>query len=97
MQQSTASPRTASITIDDIISVFRIATQHQYNARELDTTVSLISFFENYIRLFFFKNATIELHVTNLFGQDFDYQVYLQSHLFFCKCFFLYHIVNFKY
>ena len=39
MQQSTASPRTASLTIDDIISVFRISTQHQYNARELDTPV----------------------------------------------------------
>ena len=42
MQQATASPRTITITIDDIISVFRISTQHQYNARELDTPVCLI-------------------------------------------------------
>jgi hypothetical protein len=39
MQSSTGIARPASITIDDIISMFRIATQHQYNARDLDTTV----------------------------------------------------------
>lgn len=42
MQQAAAPPRTPAITIDDIISVFRISTQHQYNARELDTPVCLI-------------------------------------------------------
>jgi len=59
MQQTEISPRQgAAVGIDDIITLFRLSTQHQYNARELDTT-----------------NATIELNVTSLFGQDFEYQL----------------------
>jgi hypothetical protein len=44
MQQTTASSRPATIQIDDIIAVCRSATQNQYSARELHTTVCLICF-----------------------------------------------------
>ncbi len=46
MQQGSTSSRATSININDIITVLRIGTQNQYNARELHTTVSLSFFFE---------------------------------------------------
>ncbi|CAF3858306.1 unnamed protein product [Adineta steineri] len=50
MEQSTASPRTTTINIDDIITVLRIATQNQYSARELHTTNATIEL--NFTSLF---------------------------------------------
>lgn len=41
MQQESTSTRSTSINIDDIVAVLRLATQNQYNARELHTTVRL--------------------------------------------------------
>lgn len=47
MQQASTStpPRSTTINIDDIVTVLRGATQNQYNARELHTTVSCCFFF----------------------------------------------------
>ena len=41
MQTINESQRAACIDIDSIIGIIRISTQHQYNARELDITVSI--------------------------------------------------------
>jgi hypothetical protein len=41
MNQAAISSRSTTINIDDIITILRISTQNQYNARELHTTVSL--------------------------------------------------------
>lgn len=45
MEQVSPSSRPTTINIDDIITVLRSATQHQYNARELHTAVSPTLFF----------------------------------------------------
>jgi len=78
MQKASTSSRITSININDIIGVLRIGTQNQYNARELHTTVSWIFFLKEFLIVFYFlykKNATVELNVTSLFGQDYEYQV----------------------
>lgn len=39
MEATSTATRSTSLKINDIITVLRLATQNQYNARELHTTV----------------------------------------------------------
>lgn len=39
METTLTATRSTSVNADDIITVLRLATQNQYNARELHTTV----------------------------------------------------------